>query len=255
MDVNSKKDNVIELYHRAEDYFFKSISIKTLELEDVATAYMTAVPVADLNILYIKNHTDILDKILGQAKQFFDRDNLEFIVIIPEEFEASKILKEVGYSYKEQSVAMGVDLQTLKLKDVTKDIIHANDDKLNDWASSMIAFPSANNDISFKYMDTHKLAQRRKANFYHYSLYKQGRSISSITLSIDDGGIARIDDVATLPEFQGKGYATSLMNYVLLEAKNKGASYRFLESSESGLSIYQNLGFKTLFKNNIYSNM
>lgn len=250
MSINSKKDQVIELYRRAEDYFFKSISIKILELEDVATAYMTAVPVADLNILYIKKDVSNLDNILSQAKQFYKQDNLEYIVIIPEAFE-TKALKEAGYSYKEQSVSMGIDLQTLKLETATKDNIHANDDKLNDWASPMIAFSSTNNEMSIKYMDTHKLAQKRKTNLYHFSLYKQGEPISSITLSMNDN-IARIDDVSTLPEFQGKGYATSLMNYVLSEAKNKGALYCFLEASESGLSIYQKLGFKILFKNNIY---
>lgn len=251
MDINSKKDNVIELYRRAEDYFFKSISTKTLELEDVAIAYMTAVPVADLNILYIKSHTSNIDIILSQAKQFYEQGKLEYIIIIPEEFEVNKVFKEEGYSCKEQSVAMGINLQTFKLEAVTEDNIHANDDKLNDWASPMIAFSSTNNEISIKYMDTHKLAQKRKANLYHYSLYRQEQPISSITLSMNDN-IARIDDVSTLAEFQGEGYATSLITYALLEAKNKGASYCFLEASGYGFSIYQKLGFKTLFKNDIY---
>lgn len=68
-----------------------------------------------------------------------------------------------------------------------------------------------------------------------------------------DNAIARIDDLGTLPEFQGKGYATHLMRYVLLETKKLGARHCFLESSDSGLGVYQKLGFETLFKNNIYS--
>jgi ribosomal protein S18 acetylase RimI-like enzyme len=65
--------------------------------------------------------------------------------------------------------------------------------------------------------------------------------------------IARIDDVGTLPELQGKGYATHLMRYVLSEAKRLGAHHCFLESSDSGFGVYQKLGFEPLFKNNIYS--
>lgn len=37
------------------------------------------------------------------------------------------------------------------------------------------------------------------------------------------------------------------------EAINLGADYCFLEASKSGLSVYQKLGFKPLFKNNYYS--
>ena len=68
-----------------------------------------------------------------------------------------------------------------------------------------------------------------------------------------DNSIARIDDVGTLPEFQGKGYASALMRYVLSEAKKLGARHCFLESSDSGLGVYQKLGFESLFKSNIYS--
>lgn len=68
-----------------------------------------------------------------------------------------------------------------------------------------------------------------------------------------DHTIARIDDVGTLPAFKGKGYASALMRYVLLEAKELGARHCFLESSYSGLGVYQKLSFETLFKKNIYS--
>lgn len=146
---------------------------------------------------------------------------------------------------------MVIDLQAVQLKYITTDVILKNDDKLNDWANPMIAFSSADREIAIKYMETHKLSQRRNANLYHFSLYQQGTPISSVTLTIADD-IARIDDVATLPEFQGKGYATSLITYVLLEAKKKGVSYCFLESLNSGLSIYRKLGFKALFTNNIF---
>lgn len=73
-----------------------------------------------------------------------------------------------------------------------------------------------------------------------------------MTLSLNKG-VARIDDVGTLPEFQGKGYATHLMNDVLFTAKQLGADHCFLESSDSGLGIYKKLGFELLFENRIYS--
>ena len=98
--------------------------------------------------------------------------------------------------------------------------------------------------MCIKYADTHKLALTKNSKLHHFSLYREEKPIASITLSLNNA-IARIDDVGTLPEFQGKGYATRLMNYALSKAKELGATYCFLEASDSGLLIYQKLGFKS----------
>ena len=83
-------------------------------------------------------------------------------------------------------------------------------------------------------------------------MYKNNNPIASITLSIHDN-IARIDDVGTLPEYQKQGYATQLMQFILIQAIKMNVKYCFLESSTSGLSVYENLGFKKLFKNHLYT--
>ena len=246
-------NQLIELYAQAEDYFFNNISEKVLNIDDDASCYMTGVPVADLNILYIKKQPKSLDKILSSAKIFYDQANLGFIIIIPEDFcsdEVNDIFKIADYSHTDISVAMAFDLQNFIINYETSfaddTLIKANDNKLDDWMLPMIAFSATDGELISKYADTHKLALTKKAKFYHFSLYKEEIPISSITLSLNEN-IARVDDVATLPEFQGKGYATFLMNYALSEAKKLGANHCFLEASESGLSIYQKIGFKTLF--------
>ena len=127
-----------------------------------------------------------------------------------------------------------------------------NDDQLNDWMMPLIGAFESTFEICSIYATTHKNALKKNINLRHFSLYKQEKPIASITLSLNNG-IARIDDVGTLPEFQGKGYATHLMHYVLSEAKRLGAHHCFLESSDSGFGVYQKLGFEPLFKNNIYS--
>ena len=75
--------DLINLYRQAEDYFFRGISSKCMDLGDGAHAYMTGG--AKLNFIYITRKTNALDKILIQGKQFFDQDNLSFDVIIPQE--------------------------------------------------------------------------------------------------------------------------------------------------------------------------
>jgi hypothetical protein len=71
------------LYRQAEDYFFRGISSKCLDLDDGTHAYMTGG--AELNVIYITRNTNALDTILIQGKQFFDQDNLTFDVIIRQE--------------------------------------------------------------------------------------------------------------------------------------------------------------------------
>ncbi|WP_367607704.1 GNAT family N-acetyltransferase [Legionella sp. W05-934-2] len=249
---------LINLYRQAEDYFFRGISSKCMDPGDGAHAYMTGG--AELNFIYITKNTNALDKVLIQGKEFFDQNTLSFDVIIPQELctpQMADVLTTMGYPQKSKSVSMVVDLdkfsfaQTASLDDET--IIKANDDQLNDWMMPLIGAFESTFEICSIYAATHENAFKRNINLRHFSLYKQEKPIASIILSMHDNTIARIDDVGTLPEFQGKGYASALMRYVLSEAKRLGAYHCFLESSDSGLGVYQKLGFEPLFKNNIYS--
>ena len=250
---------LINLYRQAEDYFFRGISSKCLNLGDDANAYMTGVPVADLNLVYVTENTNALDKILIAAKRLYDQDNLSFVVIIPQEFctpEIESTLNTMEYLQTGKSVSMAVKLDELFIDNAAgfdaETIIKPNDDQLNDWMIPLIGAFESTFDISSMYAATHKSALKKSINLRHFSLYKQETPIASITLSLHDA-IARIDDVGTLPEFLGKGYASALMTYALSEAKRLGASHAFLEASDSGLGVYQKLGFEPLFKNNIYS--
>ena len=200
---------------------------------------MTGVPVADLNLLvYITKKINNLDKILMQSKQFYDQDNLSFVVAIPQEFckiRAQNILKTMNYAQTGASTSMATKVEDLIINNVTslddEAIILANDDRLNDWITPLMGAFESTVEIGSQYMSTHEIALKNKFKFYDFSLYKQKKPIASITLSLHDV-IARIRDVGTMPEFQGKGYATHLVTYGLSEAKELGAQYCFLESSD-----------------------
>lgn len=250
-------DDLINLYCQAEDYFFRGISLKCLDLGDGAHAYMTGV--VELNFIYITRNTNALDKILTEGKQFFDQDKLSFDVIIPEKLQTPQItalLKIMGYIHKSKSVSMVVDLGRATVETSLNfefdTVIKVNDNQLNDWMMPLVGAFESTIEMCKIYAKSHENALKKHANLRHFSLYKREKPIASITLSMYDA-IARIDDVGTLPEFQGKGYATHLMRYVLSKAKKLGARHCFLESSDLGLGVYQKLGFETLFKNNIYT--
>lgn len=77
------------LYRQAEDYFFRGISAKCLDLDDGAHAYMTGG--AELNFIYITGNTNALDKILIQGKHI---DKINFCLLDVSDFERIGRLKK-----------------------------------------------------------------------------------------------------------------------------------------------------------------
>ena len=248
--------SVINLFHQAEDYFFSGISQKCIDFDRVAKAYMTEVPIASLNPVYIKTKCDITE-IIRKSHVFFPGDH-PFEIILPKEFCISNIkktLKKLDYVQIAKSTPMVVSLiENVDYgdNDNNKDFIIRLDQSLKDWMVPMISAFESTLEMTFLYSKTHKNALTQGYRFKHFCLYIDKQPISSITLSMQ-GNSARIDDVGTIPLYQKKGYATKLIKHALCEAKKLGLSYCFLEASDSGLSIYKKLGFCPLLKNNIYS--
>jgi GNAT superfamily N-acetyltransferase len=224
----------------------------------MAKAYMTMVPVVDLNFVYVQD-TRALDQILSQSKLFFDQESLHFTVVIPENLcvpEVEDALEKMGSTQTGKAVAMAISLSAKTSVDpyecIDNNVVIRVDNSLKDWIIPLIDAFKSTAELTSLYAKTHITALEHDLNLEHFCLYKKKRPISAGTLSIHDN-IARIDDVSTLLDFQRKGYATYLMRYVLAEAKKLGATSCFLESSVAGFPLYQKLGFKSLFRNNIYS--
>jgi spore maturation protein CgeE len=64
----------------------------------------------------------------------------------------------------------------------------------------------------------------------------------------DDGRTAQVEDVATLAEHQGRGYASALVLRALDEAHQSGCDLVFLVSDEDDWpqALYRRLGFDDL---------
>ena len=248
--------SLIDQFHHIEDYFFRAISITCWDAKDgCATAYMTGIPTKDLNVAYVKKNIHHLNSLLDAIEQFYQLPSTPFTVIIPDKFDASPTLKNRGYTEIETTIAMGATLSDLpKAPSDDQVSIREMNDNLNAWMLPLISAFKDTFDMTSQYMNAHKRALQQGVQLYHFSLYtnKNDKPISSLTLSVHQND-SRIDDVATLPEFQGQGYATILIRHALREAQKLGASHCFLESSALGLSIYEKVGFSSLFANNIYS--
>lgn len=247
-------ENLKNLFYKAEHYFFEAISSSFCSFDDHATAYYTAIKDEPNNILFIRKSIPSLPQLLDNASAFFKTTDAHWSVEIPQQLCSETYIKDLansGFHPTEIAVGMALylDMNTLSKQSILD--IRPMNDLLDDWVIPLIAYPATTVEINKEYQARHKNALRCGYALSHFSLFEKSQVISSLTISINQQ-IARINDVATVPAFQGKGYATKLMKYALNQAAESGAKYCFLEASQKGLSIYEKLGFQFLFNNQIF---
>ena len=65
---------------------------------------------------------------------------------------------------------------------------------------------------------------------------------TALGVTIDD--VTGVFNVATLPEYRGRGYGAALTAHVVRDGFDGGATLAYLQSSEMGHSVYRRLGFR-----------
>lgn len=106
--------NLINLYHQAEDYFWRAISWDCLEITDEAKAYITGVQAGNLNPVFVRKRDSSIEFILNECLQFYGDENLDFVMVVAEELsnrEMDDVLKGYGFSRAYGSMAMVLDLR------------------------------------------------------------------------------------------------------------------------------------------------
>jgi GNAT superfamily N-acetyltransferase len=252
MSLNINETQIIKLFYEAEHYFASALSVRYKDIASIATAYSSDVIDNPSNTLVIRRPTPSLEPVMNEAQAFFAVSNTPYCIVTRTDLVNQKnmaILGKFGFSPHEMSVAMFLILDKRQTINVSE--CHNMDDRLAEWAIPQRAFPASNNKIPLGYAQSHELALERGHKLIHLSLFANEKPASSLTLSCNNDW-ARIDDLATVPELQGQGYATKLMDYALNLAANKKARWCFLEASPKGLSLYQKMGFKSLFKNQVF---
>ncbi|MEX6370526.1 GNAT family N-acetyltransferase [Providencia huaxiensis] len=73
----------------------------------------------------------------------------------------------------------------------------------------------------------------------HLVLFADQQPVSTLTMTFNNE-TARLDDIGTDIQYQGKGLATSLIKHALYLCHQQGIKQCVLESSSEGLSIYKN---------------
>ncbi|WP_319927807.1 GNAT family N-acetyltransferase [Xenorhabdus littoralis] len=158
---------------------------------------------------------------------------------------------QAGFVYDTESllISMRLDLENWQIEDS----LHSEHDVrcvnhcLVDWATPIGNAFNVGQDIESQYQKCHEAALLAGKQFQHYALYVDEKPVSAITLSrVKDR--ARLDDLGTLVDMQGKGYATALMRHVLSESKRQGVKEWYLDGVPARCPSYARMGFNPLFK-------
>ncbi|WP_019217270.1 GNAT family N-acetyltransferase [Legionella tunisiensis] len=244
-------NRLIEFFKHSEDYFFRSISKECIDFAGQAVIYLAAVEAESLNLLICQENISDSKTVLTESARIFTTQELPWTIAVCEQsFDENfqNNLETIGFEYREKGVAMVAELQQKQILPLVSPVlIKAVDTNLTDWMLPLVDAFESTLDICTQYKEAHARALLNGTKFQHFCLYENNKPISALTLSTNKN-LTRIDDVSTLPAYQRKGYASYLISYVLEQARRFGAKFCFLEASESGLSVYEKLGFQTLFK-------
>lgn len=246
------------LFKNLEHVFWSFLSLDHFQAPHIQAYCSSVTAVSGFNLLYI-DHGATLDQ-LQKALAWYQEKGRDALIVCAKG-EASALVsaqKEIlNLTDEAPTTAMILDLQTWKplsscVKNYIVEEVHA---PLNDWSKPLsTAFSDGKSEltdldleVTRQYQVAHEIALANHAPIHHFVMKVAGIPVCNLSLTLTKEG-ARFDDIGTDIYQQGKGYATALIQYALHFAKEKGAAIATLESSNEGLSIYQKLGFETLFE-------
>ncbi len=94
--------------------------------------------------------------------------------------------------------------------------------------------------VLFGNTDDYVMGRRGDAN---YTLNLGSKSIGELSLIDKSPGTAYIDWITVYDEYRGNGYATDVLNNVLIKAKQNGYSHVELNALKDARPLYERLGF------------
>lgn len=242
--------SLIDLYHQAEDYFFVSISQCHRRFGADLNAYCTGLESSSLNLLMMQDRPGDNSERLAEGVAFLQRSGVPFCVVIPQAQVArvSLQLQQQCLMPADRTTCMVLDLTTYHAQQASASLadVRCTDAHLDDWGRPVESAFAADGGGIEQYLERHRAALRAGRVLRHFTLYIDQRPVSALTLSLG-AGVARLDDIGTLQQDQGRGYATALIHSVLRLVQALGANICVLEASLDGLSIYRKVGFIGLF--------
>lgn len=244
------------LFYQQEDHFWSSICSDTLKISESTIAYFSELNLPIFNFIYLHQGASLAE--FEKAENAFKQQSKPYMLVV-HQLELNHFEREIekrGLIADGESTAMILPKSALSLFNKPLPLeagcrIELCNKKLSDWAQPLItAFsvdPEEDDDtVINEYIRYHQNALDKQTNMMHFVLFSEEQPVSTLTLTLN-GKIARLDDIGTDIQFQGKGFATKLIQHALAICNQQGIEQCVLEASTDGLSIYKKLGFEPIF--------
>jgi GNAT superfamily N-acetyltransferase len=241
-------------FHDMERRFFSLISLNCLDYQTI-TAFETGVLATGLNPAFVTKIDEKFLHDLAHCRSCFAQNNLPWALIVSEHtpiFSEQDNPLPQDYELTDTGVGMALDLvaNSLNTPDNQLEFKEMNKD-LHTWSIPLIHRFQSTPEITHVYTLRHDEALKKSCDIHHFSGFFAKEAVVSITLTVKEN-LARIDDLATLPRFQKRGFASALLAYTLQKALDLKVQTCFLEASTAGLNLYKRIGFQPLFTNHYY---
>lgn len=249
------------VFYEQEHYFWSAICADSVKIDNQTIAYFSELPLPIFNFIYLHQGAQI--SAYKKAEELFKQHAKPYVLVVHDQvlslFESE--IATCGLVADGESTAMILPQGALSQYHSPPPLnagfqIVLSNNQLEDWAQPLItAFPvdSEEEDDSTvidEYIRYHQRALDKQTNMMHLVLFVGQQPVSTLTVTLN-GKSARLDDIGTDIQYQGKGFATLLIKYALYICHQQSIEQCVLESSSDGLSIYKKLGFEPIF--NYYS--
>lgn len=167
----------------------------------------------------------------------------------PELFER---LEAHGFELDYSAPGMALDFQYLRSvrrrRPQGLKIVEALDEQtLSDWS---LALHAANQHYHLpmeaaQAFEKATLALGGRAPWQLYVGYMDGKPVAT-NLAYNGGGVTGLFCIGTVPEYRGRGIGAAITLAPLYDARVAGYQYGVLFASESGMRVYERIGFKAV---------
>lgn len=244
----------VSAFHQAESNFFSLVSFNRTDYGHLV-AFTTGVQASGLNPAMVKEVNHGLYESLNACQVYYEKNHVPWALVVPDYLLTKPIEHEIqslGFFLEGIGVAMVIVPDSVQFPSQSSPLHYRlMQDDLDTWSISLIYGFESTPEVTAVYTHRHQLALNNTKLLYHFSGFLDDTVVCSLTLSLC-GNYARIDDLATMPAYQKRGFGSALIYEALKYAKELNVSYCFLEASKKGLGLYKRIGFKDIFSNHYY---
>ncbi|MBY0293431.1 MAG: GNAT family N-acetyltransferase, partial [Alphaproteobacteria bacterium] len=249
-------DDLIQAAHKTQEYFLWALSKEIFDDRGV-TAFAPGINEPNLNFaMQTGDFGNDIEKILSLVEEFYEARHIPWSWVINpsrDQENLKTVLKKRGYTLISNYPIFVGFLEDVFLNDPLKTftIQEIGEEQLLEWIAPLQEAFQGTKVNAHLYLEAHHLALKKKANFRHFVTYVKGKPVSAATLSLSSYG-ARLDDLGTTHAYQRKGFGRAMTLYAMKIAKELGYEWVCLEASDQGALLYESMGFKELYRNEIY---